>query len=492
MTFPMARVCLRIVIGLLGVAWAGVRAAAPVERIAVDCGRETGRIRAIHGVNGGPVSNGENPDLRGWFQEAGFATARLHDCHWPCPDAVDIHTVFPLAHLDPDDPANYTFAKTDAYLRGIVDSGVGIVYRLGESIETKGTRYHITPPRDLDAFARVCVNIVRHCNEGWADGHRFGIRYWEIWNEPDVDLMWTGTKEEFLALYETVARAVEAHDPALKVGGPGFSDVNDKPEGWARVFLARCRDRKLPLDFFTFHRYGNDVAGIVEKVRLVRRLLDEYGFEKTEIHLNEFRYMPAGSWQGIRPRDPEKYVGVPAVFEQSTGAAGAAHAVSTLAALQDEPVAMTNYYSGDTSPWSMFGQFGIRRPVYHAYRAFNEVAKRPRRAAVAVEAAAPVDAVVAGQGTTSLRSAALAGVADDGRSVAVVVSTFGCGAGAREVTIGGLPWAGASRVETLLVDDTHPLTETPATVEQAAGRVTVAVDLPADRVCLVRVTPAAM
>jgi hypothetical protein len=451
-------------------------ASAPVERITVDCGREAGRIRAIHGVNGGPVSNGENPDLRGWFKEAGFATARLHDCHWPCPDVVDIHTVFPLAHLDPDDPANYTFAKTDAYLQGIVDSGAGIVYRLGESIETKGTRYHITPPRDLDAFARVCVNIVRHYNEGWADGHRHGIEYWEIWNEPDVDLMWTGTKEEFLALYETVARAVKAHDPALTVGGPGFSDVNDKPDGWPRVFLARCRDRRLPLDFFTFHCYGGD---IVQKVRLARRLLDEYGFENTEIHLNEFRYMT--NWQGIRPRDPEKYVGVPAAFEQSTGAAGAAHAVSTLVRLQDEPVAMTNYYSGDTSPWSMFGQFGIRRPVYHAYRAFNEVAKRPRRVAAAVETVAAVE------GKTGEWSAALAGVAEDGQSVAVVVSTFGGGPGPREVSIAGLPWAGASRVETLLVDDTHPLTETPATVEQAAGRVAVTVDLPADRVCLVRV-----
>ncbi len=451
-------------------------AAETVERITVDCGREAGRIRAIHGVNGGPVANGENPDLRGWFKEAGFATARLHDCHWPCPDAVDIHTLFPLAHLDPDDPANYTFAKTDAYLQGIVETGAGIVYRLGESIETKGTRYHINPPHDLDAFARVCVNIVRHCNQGWADGHRHGIEYWEIWNEPDIDLMWTGTKEQFLALYETVARAVEAHDPALKVGGPGFSDVNDKPEGWARVFLAHCRDRKLPLDFFTFHRYGNDVAGIVEKVRFVRRLLDEYGFEKTEIHLNEFRYMT--NWGGIRPGDPEKYVGVPAVFEESTDATGAAHAVSTLVALQDEPVAMTNYYSGDTSPWSMFGQFGIRRPVYHAYRAFNEVAKRPQRAAVAVA------------GGDGKRSAALGGVAEDGRSVAVVVSTFGAGAGPRAVAIAGLPWAGASRVETLLVDDTHPLTETPATVAEDGGRVSVTVDLPTDRVCLVRVTAA--
>jgi hypothetical protein len=89
--------------------------------------------------------------------------------------------------------------------------------------------------------------------------------------------------------------------------------------GGPRAFLARCRDRRLPLDFFTFQCYGSDVAGIVEKVRLARRLLDERGFKTSEIHLNEFRYMPEGSWQGIRPRDPEKYVDVPATVDQAGG-----------------------------------------------------------------------------------------------------------------------------------------------------------------------------
>jgi len=59
-----------------------------------------------------------------------------------------------------DVPANCAFAKTDDHIRGILDSGAAIVYRLGESIEPNGKRYHITSPRDLDAFARVCVNVV--------------------------------------------------------------------------------------------------------------------------------------------------------------------------------------------------------------------------------------------------------------------------------------------------------------------------------------------
>jgi len=452
----------------------GFGADAPAERIAVDFAREAGRVRAIHGVNGGPISNGENPDLRDWFKEAGFPVVRLHDCHWPCPDVVDIHTVFPLAHLDPDDPAHYTFAKTDDYIRGILDTGAKIVYRLGESIETKGTRYHITPPRDLDVFARVCVNIVRHYNAGWAAGHRHGIEYWEIWNEPDIAEMWTGTKEDYFALYEKVARALKAHDPALKVGGPALAGANAAADGWARAFLARCRDRGLPLDFFSFHSYGGDVP---KQCRVVRALLDEYGFEKTEIHLNEFRHMP-GTWRAIRPGDRDQYVDVPAAFEKSTGGAGAAHAIDVLVRLQDERVAMTNYYSADTSPWSMFGQFGIRRPVYHAFRAFNELVRRPVRGTV----------TVAGAGGAA--SAVLAGKSADGGSAAVLVSTFRQPGGRRSFSLAGLPWDGEARVEALLVDDTRAIEAVPADVTRAAdGTTTVVVDLPADAVCLLRVAP---
>ena len=42
------------------------------------------------------------------------------------------------------------------------------------------------PPRDPARWAAVCAGIVRHYNEGWAGGFRHDIRYWEIWNEPDL------------------------------------------------------------------------------------------------------------------------------------------------------------------------------------------------------------------------------------------------------------------------------------------------------------------
>ena len=455
---------------ILFLAACGVAAAG--ESITVDAARPAGRIKAIHGVNNGPLANGENAKLGRWYAEAGFPVARLHDCRWPSPDVVDVSTIFPLSHLDPDDPRNYLFAKTDDYLAAILAAKSRIVYRLGQSIEP-WSKYHTHPPADMDRFAKVCVNIIRHYNDGWADGFRHGITHWEIWNEPDMKLplQWLGTQEDYFRLYETVARAIKAHDPELKVGGPALTSMSSD---WAEPFVAHCRAKNLPLDFFSFHVYAAEPQVLVDSCRKARKLLDDHGFKDTEIHLNEWRYHP--TWDGLRPDDPEKYVDVPGWFARGCGGKGAAFAATVLMRLQDEPVDMTNFYTADTSAWSMFGQFGIRTPVYHAFRAFDRLAKHPRRVAC------DVAATDSKPGAT----AACAGLDAEGRSLAVLVSTFDAPAGRREMTVAGLPWRGATRAEALLVSETHALAPIAATTDTATpGAVRIVVDMPADTVCLV-------
>jgi len=444
------------------------------ETVTVDFAKPAGRIRAIHGVNNGPVTRGNNADLEPWWKQAGFPTARLHDSHWPSPDVVDVSTIFPLVHLDPDDERNYLFAKTDDYLAGILRCNAKVIYRLGQSIERHGIRFHTDPPTDLDAFAKVCVNIVRHYNDGWAKGFRHGIQYWEIWNEPDIGPCWKGTQEQFFELYEKVATAIERHDPKLKVGGPALTQRGFAEQGWGRPFLDRCNERKLPLDFFSIHAYVTEPGEIADLLRTTRRELDARGFTATEIHLNEWRYAPG--WGDLSPKRREDWTTVPGFFKRGTGGRGAAYAAAVLITMQDEPVDMMNFYTADISPWSMFGTFGIRTPVYHAFVAFNEVAKRPARVACTVADS---------EGRTAT---ALAGLAEDGRSAVVLASTFNAAAGPREFRIAGLPWAAEARVETLLVDGDHALDPTLPQVNPVADGVAITVHLPADTVCLVRLT----
>jgi hypothetical protein len=119
-------------------------------------------------VNRTAADDGDDP-LSPQVKELGFPLTRLHDCPYMAPETVDVHAIFPLFDADPADPKNYRFAMTDDYIQSILDCGSQIVYRLGESIEhTTRRKYHIHPPRDFAKWAAICVNIIRHYNDGWA------------------------------------------------------------------------------------------------------------------------------------------------------------------------------------------------------------------------------------------------------------------------------------------------------------------------------------
>jgi hypothetical protein len=195
---------------------------------------------------------------------------------------------------------------------------------------------------------------------------------------------------------------------------------------------------------------------------------------------------------------------VPEWFRQGTNGRGGAFATSLLMRLQDERLDMANFYTADTSRWSMFGTFGIRTPVYHAFRAFNELAKRPRRVACTVSAAtsAPADNALranvaavteanpGGIGATraSQPPVAVAGLAEDDRSAVVLVSTFDAAAGPRQITVTGLPWATTARVEALLVDDDHALEPVAEAVADEGPARRFTIDIPADSTLLLRLT----
>jgi xylan 1,4-beta-xylosidase len=350
-------------------------AAEPDTTLIVDVAKPLGPVKALHGVNHGPLANGENARLNSYHAEAGFPSTRLHDCHWPFPDVVDVSCIFPLFNADPEDPQNYLFAKTDAYLAAIVANHSSITYRLGQSIEP-WTRYHTDPPADFQKWTTICLHIIRHYNEGWDNGFHYGIRYWEIWNETEYPDMWHGTQEQYFALYETAAKAIKSHDATLKVGGPAAAGIHSKR---VEPFLAFCREKKLPLDFFSWHAYHGNPDELVTDAAAARELLDKYGFTNTESQMNEWRYLP--TFNGLRPVDRKMYENgsVRRLFEDTRGIKGASFCVAALLKLQNSPLDMANYYCAGTTPWSMFDEYGVPSKVYYAFKAFNQLAHLPTR-----------------------------------------------------------------------------------------------------------------
>jgi hypothetical protein len=304
---------------------------------------------------------------------------RLHDCQWPYPDVVDVHAVFPNPDADPERAENYAFALTDEYVAATLKTGAQIIYRLGESIEHGTVKRYVHPPRDPQKWAAICRGIIRHYNNGWANGFHYGIQYWEIWNEPENrPAMWTGNDAQYFELYRVASREIRREFPQLKIGGPAvgysgkFTNGHFEASPFLRVFLERCRRDRLPFDFFSWHCYTADPNELVERARAIRTLIDSYGFANTEIHLTEWNYLPGNSWDGAmksaKPDARQRY------YEEMSGPRGAAFIAQSLIELEDAPIDVCALFHGELGAFGLFNEYGVPTANYYAMRAFGEVA----------------------------------------------------------------------------------------------------------------------
>ncbi|MBR5626938.1 MAG: hypothetical protein IKW74_04880 [Thermoguttaceae bacterium] len=369
-------VCL-LIAGLFG-GWPGFADDSPTDNspleIQVDFNQVQGTIKPLHGINNSPMTYGQElPELKA----AGIPYSRLHDTAGAFGGTyfVDIPNIFPDFDADPDDPASYDFAFTDAYLAGLAASGIKVFYRLGVTIENNARikAYRIHPPKDYQKWAKICEMIIRHYNEGWADGFHYNIEYWEIWNEPENPPMWTGTREEYFELYRVASRHLKAAFPDIKVGGYagcGFYGIN-RPDAsefqmtfltWFDEFLkfVTAEETRCPLDFYSWHLYTFDPEEIILHAEYVDRKLKEFNLNETENIFNEWNYTNGAGW----------------TFDLMKEMPGAAFVASAFCLMQDSPIDKAMYY--DALPSRRYGglyyypSLQVSR-TYYSFMAFNEL-----------------------------------------------------------------------------------------------------------------------
>lgn len=462
-------ICLLASLPMLG-------AAAEPVILRVDFARSNGVFRAFQGVNKGPMAAGGTIDLTASWRELGVPSTRLHDCQWPYPDVVDMHAIFRNEEADPERVQSYDFALTDEYLAAVHATGARMIYRLGESIEHARTKRFVHPPRDLDKWAAACLGIIRHYNEGWANGFQYQIQYWEIWNEPENrPAMWSGTDEDYYRLYRAAARAIKGRYPALKVGGPAVGYSGRFVEGrfeaseFVTNFLARCRRESLPLDFFSWHCYTADPQELVARARAIRRLLNAHGFANTESHLNEWNYLPNNSWDMLSKTSSAG--ARQQAYEAMSGAAGAAFLMAALIELQDAPLDVSNFYHGDIGVFGLFNEYGVPAKNFYGMRAFQELLRHPAR--------------VETRGGVPGKLAAAAGISADRARAALLVSNFNFERRELLVQAAGWPWNAAANYEVFITDSQRNWQKI-HTGKLAAGENEIKLELPAPGVALIQ------
>ncbi len=344
-----------------------------MQTIQVDFQNVQGVIKPMHAVNNGPAgSRVRRTGNYEAYEQAGIPYARLHDASFYSgyggEFTVDVHRIFPNFDADVNDPNSYIFAPTDAYLQGIKSVGTEIFYRLGASIE-HGHKKGTYPPKDFLKWAQICEHIIRHYNEGWANGFHFNIIYWEIWNEPDCknadgsNPCWQGTEDEFFVFYETASKYLKGKFPHLKIGGPAVCFWGS---GFAEKFLHYAKAHDIPLDFFSYHGYTNSLEKFRKLIENFNGLLRSYRYTQTETILNEWNYIRG--WL-----DEEwKYS-----LRMEKGLKGSSFVAGAMCVGQSTDLDMLMYY--DARPCGMNGIFDTDtlQPLktYYAIQAFSHLYK---------------------------------------------------------------------------------------------------------------------
>lgn len=390
-----------------------------LSRIVVDASSDVGTLKPLRGVNGAPDMTflGASPLLPGGplvNETKGYLAAhvnlvRTHDSGGladvdsslgnlpPLLPGMAAHStaiaaalsqtvIFPNPAADPSQPASYQFGPTDKLIAGIRNIGAQVLFRLGREAMTTAP-----PPADPTRYADIIRHIVLHYDEGWDGGMHDAVRYWEVWNEPDLGkIWWRGTPEQYYALYAAAAGAVKSADPHALVGGPTIALVN-QPTPYREGFLAFVRGHKLPLDFFAWHWYSADADDpyqFVEIARSLRGLLDRYGFTHTLSFLDEWNY-------DFRQLDK-----VPPIQLASFDA-------TSLLYMQDAPIDQSALYRAD-----------------HLFNASGTPRTPAGRALIEVGALADTPIRLRTSGTNDDGLAAIAGRSTAGSRIRIIVSNY--------------------------------------------------------------------
>lgn len=164
------------------------------------------------------------------------------------------------------------------------------------------------PPKDYTKWYGLIRELALHLKERYGEEQLRGW-YFELWNEPDI-FYWSGTPEQYCALFDYTEAALHAVLPDARLSGPAVTGIFE--EGSARefmeLFLNHCSKGKnactgetgTRLDFITFHTKGGgfpfqirapkddpSVDRLIHQVRMGLEVIEQCGYGDREVVLSE-------------------------------------------------------------------------------------------------------------------------------------------------------------------------------------------------------------
>ncbi len=145
----------------------------------------------------------------------------------------------------------------------ILDYGNGNIY---------GSRYanHIPIEQVPHWLSFVNATVSRYQNL---------VKYWEIWNEPNLDGFWNGTDAEFFYLLNQTAHLIRSINSSLIILAPGISGHNPNYLSSMIEYMGAETFNSV-IDVLNYHPYSGSNAEIIDsKAKQVKSVAEKYGFD---------------------------------------------------------------------------------------------------------------------------------------------------------------------------------------------------------------------
>jgi len=245
---------------------------------------------------------GALPDVKravALMKEAGVGIVRL-DFNWP-----DIEKT----------PGEFDFSRHDWIVDHLFENGIKVMGMLQYSPAWTGREWN--DPPDSGQFARYAGRTVRH--------FRDRVKYWEVWNEPDVRQYWSlqdGMKaytELLKAAYPAIKK--EDHTCQVLMGGVSAAPLISLKQ----IYRNGGKDA---FDIVNVHPFQNPrQEGAFERVRGVcrgvRKVMKEFEDDHKSLWITELGCPGVdeptrqnGWWFGLSPTRPEQAVWAERIYTE--------------------------------------------------------------------------------------------------------------------------------------------------------------------------------
>ena len=275
----------------------------------------------------------------------------------------NIYNFYDIVTRAPDGTLRYSWDKLDRALDNVRAMGreplICLSY-MPEILSITGAS-RIERPAKLEEWAALVEATVRHVNVE----RRMGVRYWEVWNEPDQISFWRSSFPDYLRLYDATAKAALTADPSVKIGGPSTAHFSAAHlDEFLRHETAMGAEGRV--DFVSWHEYGSSPQEIEAHIRKAREVLAKYPGFQPELFVTEFNVLQGG------PNDTSAHGNTDRVD-------GAIALLASIEAMQRERLDRAFLFElkdgeGPKEYWGRWGILthgGLPKPVYHTLKAYQ-------------------------------------------------------------------------------------------------------------------------